>query len=75
MEEVFYRVPSPNSMTAVIEVYGSHDQAWSEFRIIDNSRVLIDTGDEGHHAFKGRQYGQPEIALRDALIYATRDET
>ena len=74
MQEVVYKIPAPDSRSAVIEVYGDRSQAWYEFRINDEGRTLIDTGTEGHHAFQGRQYGQAEIALRDALIYATQDE-
>lgn len=66
-----YRIPKPNSLDAVIEVYGEPENAWYEWRIIDGKRVVRDTGTEGHASFQGRQYGQAEIALRDALMYAT----
>jgi hypothetical protein len=44
-----------------------------EWRILDSDggRIVQDTGTEGHGAFRGRQYGQPEIALRDALMVAS----
>jgi hypothetical protein len=72
--KTIYRVPAPNYRDAVIEVYGEPSQAWYEWRLLDAGRVVHDTGTEGTHAFQGRQYGQPEIALRDALIFSTRDE-
>jgi len=58
-------------MGAVIEVYGEPENAWYEWRIIDGGRTVQDTGTEGHSAFQGRQYGQAEIALRDALMVAS----
>ena len=70
---VIYAIPAPNSRTAKIEVYGDRDNAWYEWRIIDADRVVRDTSTDGHAAFRGRQYGQPEIALRDALIFATEE--
>ena len=66
-----YTIPAPDSLGAFIEVYGEPENAWYEWRIIDGGRVVQDTGTEGHSAFQGRQYGQAEIALRDALMVAS----
>lgn len=69
--KTIYEIPAPNSLHATIQVYGEPEQAWYEWRITDRGRVIQDTGEEGHSAFQGRQYGQPEIALRDALMVAS----
>ncbi|EOD2764253.1 hypothetical protein ACJQQ3_004532 [Salmonella enterica] len=71
MIKTLYRLPAPDSRTAEIEVYGEPENAWYEWRIIDGGRTVRDTGAEGHSAFQGRQYGQAEIALRDALMVAS----
>lgn len=71
MIKTLYRLPAPDSRTAEIEVYGEPENAWYEWRIIDGGRIVQDTGTEGHAAFQGRQYGQAEIALRDALMVAS----
>jgi len=71
VSKTIYSIPSPDSMGAVIEVYGEPENAWYEWRIIDGGRTVQDTGTEGHSAFQGRQYGQAEIALRDALMVAS----
>ena len=69
--KTIYTIPAPDSLSAMIEVYGDPDNAWYEWRIIDSGRTVRDTGTEGHSAFQGRQYGQAEIALRDALMFAS----
>lgn len=69
--QTIYAMPAPDSMSAMIEVYGDPENAWYEWRIIDGGRTVLDTGAEGHNTFQGRQYGQAEIALRDALMFAT----
>ncbi len=71
MIKTLYTLPAPNSMTATIEVYGEPENAWYEWRILDGGHIVQDTGKEGHAAFEGRQYGQAEIALRDALMVAS----
>ena len=71
MIKTMYRLPAPDSRTAEIEVYGEPENAWYEWRIIDGGLIVRDTGNEGHAAFEGRQYGQAEIALRDALMVAS----
>jgi hypothetical protein len=58
-----YTIPAPDSLSATIEVYGDPENGWYEWRIRDGGRVIHDTSD--------RQYGQAEVALRDALMYAT----
>lgn len=68
MIKTIYTIPSPDSMTSMIEVYGDPENAWYEWRIIDGGRAVRDTGTEG---LQGRQYGQAEIALRDALMAAS----
>ena len=67
MVKTIYTIPAPDSLSATIEVYGDPENAWYEWRIRDGERVIHDTG--------GRQYGQAEIALRDALMYATGLQT
>lgn len=62
--KTIYTIPAPNSIGAVIEVYGEPENAWYEWRILDGGRTVQDTGKEGHY---GRQYGCAEIALHDAL--------
>lgn len=62
--KVMYRVPAPYN-GGMIEVYGDPDGAWYEWRILDGERIVRDTGVEA------RQYGQAEIALRDALMVAS----
>jgi hypothetical protein len=69
--KTIYTIPAPDSLGAMIEVYGEPENAWYEWRIIDGGRTVRDTGTEGHSAFQGRQYGQAEIALRDALMFAS----
>ena len=63
--KTIYTIPAPDSQNATIEVYGDPDNAWYEWRIIDGGRIVQDTSSEG------RQYGQAEIALRDALMVAS----
>lgn len=71
MIKTIYTIPAPDYRDAKIEVYGEPENAWYEWRIIDGGRTVRDTGTEGHSAFQGRQYFQAEIALRDALMYAS----
>jgi len=68
MVKTIYTVPAPDSMTRTIEVYGDKSGAWYEWRVIEAGKTVRDTGTDGHAAFQGRQYGQAEIALRDALM-------
>jgi hypothetical protein len=58
-------------MKRKVEVYGDLEGGWYEWRIVDGDRVMQDTGNEGDAFCRGRQYGQAEIALRDALIFAS----
>jgi Cu2+-containing amine oxidase len=69
--KTIYTIPAPDSMSATIEVYGDPDNAWYKRRILEGGRTVQDTGKEGHSVFQGRQYGQAEIALRDALMVAS----
>lgn len=72
-ETTFYKIPAPYSMDGFIEVYGGDGEGWSEWRIIDGQgKTVQDTGRECTGSFRGRQYGSPEIALRDALIAASK---
>ena len=69
MSQIIYKIPAPDSMTYCIEVYGDRAQAWYEYRVLDGTgTVIVDTGSEGSF---GRQYGQAEVALRDALMWST----
>ena len=45
----------------VIEVYGDGSMGWYEWRIMRDGRIEHDTREAG--------YGNPDIALRDALIH------
>lgn len=71
MMTTIYTIPAPDSVSAVIEVYGEPENAWYEWRILESGRAVRDTGNESYAAFQGRQYGQAEIALRDALMFAS----
>ena len=65
--KTIYRIPHPYSNAAqgaCIEVFGEPDMGWYDWHVID-ARGNITQSDE--------TYGNPEIALRDALIYATKD--
>ena len=64
----FYKLPHPESgkSSDFVEVYGIDGMASYEFRIYCGGAVY-DTGSIGY----GSSYGSPEIALRDALIFAT----
>ncbi|MEL5849873.1 MAG: hypothetical protein U7M05_10985 [Candidatus Igneacidithiobacillus chanchocoensis] len=63
--KTIYTIPAPDSLGAVIEVYGDPGMGYYEWRILEGVRVLQDTG------IQGLQYGQAEIALRDALMAAS----
>jgi hypothetical protein len=69
--KTIYTIPAPDSIGAVIEVYGEPENVWYEWRIIDGGRTVRNSGTEGHSAFQGWQYGQAEIALCDALMAAS----
>lgn len=70
--ETLYKMSSPYSMTQYIEVYGDPENAWYEWRIVgEDGRIIQDTGKEGSGSFRGRQYGNSGIALRDALMVET----
>ncbi len=71
MIRAIYTVPAPDSVGAGIEIYGEPENAWYEWRVIDGGCTVRDTGTEGHSAFQRHQYGQAEIALRDALMFAS----
>lgn len=67
-QQTIYKIPAPNAI-GQIEVYGDPDDACYEWRIIDTGgKTIKDTRTGGA---LGMQYGQAEIALRDALIYAS----
>lgn len=60
-ETIIYRIPSPYGIgDKFIEVYGDPNMAWYEWRVMDSGKIVFDT--------KDLAYGNPEIALRDALI-------
>ena len=48
--KTIYTIPAPDSLGAMIEVYGEPENAWYEWRIIDGGRTVRDTGTEGHSA-------------------------
>lgn len=61
--ETVYTIPSPDSTSSVIEVYGDAENASYEWRIVSGKRVVRDS--------LNAMYGQAEIALRDALMFAS----
>lgn len=65
--KTIYNIPTPWDSASRIEVYGLPEMACYEWRIVgsDNERVIHDSKNAG--------YGIAEIALRDALNYATQD--
>ena len=64
--KTIYTIPAPYN-EGMIDVYGDPENAWYEWRIIDKAgRIVQDTASDG-----GRQCGQAEIALRDALLFAS----
>lgn len=63
MITTIYSIPAPDTVSAKIEVYGEPENAWYEWRIVDGNQTVRDTKKYG--------YGQAEIALRDALIFAS----
>lgn len=66
MVQTIYSIPAPFSMgDRTIEVYGDPDMGWYEWRIVAGGRIERDTKEQG--------YGSAEIALRDALVEATRE--
>jgi hypothetical protein len=69
--KTIYTIPAPDTLESVIEVYGDPENGWYEWRIIEQGKAVKDTGKEDHGTFRGRGYGQAEIALRDALMFAT----
>ncbi len=71
MLKTIYTIPAPDTLDSVIEVYGDPENGWYEWRIIEKGKAVKDTGTEDHGTFQGRGYGQAEIALRDALMFAT----
>ncbi len=42
--KTIYTIPAPDSLGAMIEVYGEPENAWYEWRIIDGGRTVRDTG-------------------------------
>lgn len=68
MITTYYKIPSPNGNKENIEVYGDGEMGWYEYRIMRGAIAVIDTGKESG---TGREYGCAEIALRDALMFAT----
>lgn len=67
MMTTIYNIPTPWDRDSRIEVYGEPGMACYEWRIVglENARVIHDSKNAG--------YGNAEIALRDALNYATQE--
>lgn len=62
----FYKIPAPYSAgDTFIEVWGDGEMGWYEWRAFDRERVLKESD--------AKQYGNAEIALRDALIAMSED--
>lgn len=69
--KTIYTIPAPDSLGAMIEVYGEPENAWYEWRIIDGGRTVRDTGTEGHSAFQGVVCGRgrnPTLRLWPAIF-------
>lgn len=60
--EEMYNIAHPYTNGRVI-VYGERDMGWYDFVLIDSSGCT--------ESRSNKQYGSPEIALRDALIKAS----
>jgi len=63
--KTIYTIPAPDSLGAMIEVYGEPENAWYEWRIIDGGRTVRDTGTEGHSALW--MSGCPAGMIRELL--------
>lgn len=71
-EVILHTIEVPYQWDHWIEVYGGDGEGWYEWRIVGpKAKVIRDTGKEGSASFPGRQYGNPQVALRDALMVAT----
>lgn len=65
---VIHDIPRPYSGGRIV-VYGDADNAHFEFRLTDAAGTCVyDSAEVGEY---GMAYGNPEIALRDALIHDT----
>ena len=72
MLTIMHIIHNPNNSDQIIQVYGEPENACYEWRITENDGVVLkDTIDDGNAFFTGRQYGNAEIALRDALMVAS----
>ena len=63
-QEVYHRIETGltlGTQDPVIEVYGDGSMGWYEWRLIKRGQIEHDTRDMG--------YGNPDVALRDALIH------
>lgn len=60
----FYNIEQPYSNGRVI-VYGDTDMAWYDYVLVDAEGCVESRSD--------RAYGGPELALRDALIEASKE--
>ena len=63
-EKILYRIETGlklGTQDPVIEVYGLPEDGWYEWRIMRDGQIEHDTRQAG--------YGNPDIALRDALIH------
>lgn len=70
--KTIYTIPSPLSTSEIIEVYGDPENGLYEWRVIDGDLTVWDTAThEGYSRFQGSQYGNAEMALRDALMFAS----
>ena len=58
----FYEVKQPYG-EGLLVVFGEGDMGWYEWLAVDSAGKLLRRTDEN--------YGSPEIALRDALIWAS----
>lgn len=63
--KTIYTIPAPDSLGAMIEVYGEPENAWYEWRIIDGGRTVRDTGTEGVVCGRGRN---PTLRLWPAIF-------
>ena len=64
-ETTIYRIPAPYGKDTFVEVWGDVEMGWYEWRCVDRERVLKESD--------AQQYGNAEIALRDALIAMSED--
>lgn len=69
---IIHDIPLSHQPGSRAQVYAKLKNYWYEWRIIDEQRIVCDAKLEGSgRLFAGRQYEEPDRALRDALMFAS----